>query len=170
MIATHRRIVREAECHQWNGNNTQEIVDFLGKHGMVGSLYRDKYLSVRADGFIVHTMWPGSLVIEGEDHEIRFYSDEKFRTMYRLIVPSRKLPYLPSLTDEELISYMEGIGGLSEAEVVLMERLKDALDRESDSETSVYLTPAELAERQGVLNSATRAMLDNVNINTTKGE
>jgi hypothetical protein len=85
MKATHRRIVRDAECHQWNGDNTQKIVDFLGKHGMVGSLYRDKYLSVRKDGFIVHTMWPGSLVIEGEDHEIRFYSDEKFKTMYQPI-------------------------------------------------------------------------------------
>ena len=85
MKPTHRRITRDAECHQWTGDNTQEIIDFLGKHGMIGSLYREKFLSVRKDGFVVHTMWPGSWVIEGEDHEIRFYSDEKFRTMYQTI-------------------------------------------------------------------------------------
>ena len=168
MNPTHERIPRLAECIQWDGSNTQQVSLFLTAYGLDGELWRE-YLMVRdRDGRIVHTIWRGGWVLEGEDGKIRFYTDYTFKSMYRLV--RSKLAYLPSMTDEELISYLESVDGVSEVESQLVERLKNALDREYDSGGSIYLTAAEREVRQGTLNSMMRTMLDNANINTTKGE
>ena len=133
MNPTHERILRLAECIQWEGSNTQQVNSFLAAHGLDGELWRE-YLLVRGpDRRIVHTIWRGSWALEGEDGKIRFYTDYTFKSMYRLV--RRKLPYLPSMTDEELISCLESTGGVSEVELQLIERLKNALD-EADVNTT----------------------------------
>ena len=83
MNPTHERIPRLAECIQWEGSNTQAVAEFLGRHGMTGTLYRDKFLTVRENGRVIHTMWPDSWALEGEDGKIRFYTDYTFKSIYQ---------------------------------------------------------------------------------------
>jgi hypothetical protein len=108
---------------------------------MTGTLYRDKFLTVRENGRVIHTMWPDSWALEGEDGKIRFYTDYTFKSMYRLV--RRKLPYLPSMTDEELISCLESTGGVSEVESHLLGRLKESIDRADGLEAQAEATRAE---------------------------
>jgi hypothetical protein len=87
------------------------------------------------DRRIVHTIWKDGWVLEGEDGKIRFYTDYTFKSMYRLV--RRKLPYLPSMTVMELISYLESVGGLSEVESHLLGRFKEVVDLIDELEESL---------------------------------
>ena len=141
MSPTCERIPRRAEYIQWDGSNTQQVGLFLMAHELDVELWRE-YLMVRdRDGRIVHTIWGGGWVLEGEDGKIRFYTDYTFKSMYRLV--RRKLPYLPSMTVMELISYLESAGGVSEVESHLLGRLKESIDRADGLEAEVEAIRAE---------------------------
>lgn len=85
MIPTHERIPRHADCLQWDGNNTQAVMDRLAQHGMIGELFRDIHIQVYKDGSYSTTVNVGSWLVEGEDGKLRFYDDETHALMYRPI-------------------------------------------------------------------------------------
>ena len=83
---THERISRKAEAHQWDGANTDHILGFLARNSIIGELYRDnEYILIKQDGCIATSIKHGIWILKGEDGVIRFYSDAKFRLMYRPI-------------------------------------------------------------------------------------
>ena len=82
---THERISRKAVSLQWDGNNTQAVMDRLAQHGMIGELYRDIYIQVYKDGSYSDTLNIGDWLVEGEDGRLRIYDDETHALMYRPI-------------------------------------------------------------------------------------
>ncbi len=79
------RISRKAASLQWTGNNTQDVMDRLTQHGMIGELYRDIYIQVYKDGSYSDTLNIGDWLVEGEDEKLRIYDDETHALMYRPI-------------------------------------------------------------------------------------
>lgn len=83
---THERISRKAEAYQWDGSNTDQVFGLLAQHGMVGELFRDnQYIQVYYEQSYDSTLSQSDWLLVGEDSVLRFYSDEKFRLMYRPI-------------------------------------------------------------------------------------
>ena len=83
---THERIPRRAECLQWDGKNTDEILGFLAKNSIIGELYRgDEYILIKQDGCIATSIRHGIWILKGEDGVIRYYSNSQHKLMYRPI-------------------------------------------------------------------------------------
>lgn len=83
---THERISRKAEAYQWNGENTDQVLDLLARHGMIGELFRDnQYIQVYHEQSYDSTLRKSDWLLVGEDSVLRFYPDEKFRLMYQPI-------------------------------------------------------------------------------------
>ena len=83
---THERIPRRAECLQWDGKNTDEILGFLAKNSIIGELYRgNEYILIKQDGCIATSIRHGIWILKGEDGVIRYYSDSQHKLMYRPI-------------------------------------------------------------------------------------
>ena len=83
---THERISRKAEAYQWNGENTDQVLDLLARHGMIGELFRDnQYIQVYHEQSYDSTLRKSDWLLVGEDSVLRFYPDEKFRLMYQSI-------------------------------------------------------------------------------------
>ena len=80
------RISRKAEAYQWNGENTDQVLYLLARHGMIGELFRDnQYIQVYHEQSYDSTLSKYDWLLVGEDLVLRFYSDEKFKLMYRPI-------------------------------------------------------------------------------------
>ena len=82
---THERIPRRADCLQWNGKNTQEVMARLTQHKMIGELYRDIHIQVYRGGSYDDTLNIGMWLVVGEDGKLRFYTDDQHKLMYRPI-------------------------------------------------------------------------------------
>ena len=83
---THERIPRRADCLQWDGKNTDEILGFLAKNSIIGELYRgNEYILIKQDGCIATSIRHGIWILKGEDGVIRYYSDSQHKLMYRPI-------------------------------------------------------------------------------------
>ena len=85
MTPNCERISRKAERHQWDGNNTPEIMGVLARYSMIGELFRDIHIQVYKDGSYSTTVNIGSWLVIGEDEKLRFYTDEKHKLMYQPI-------------------------------------------------------------------------------------
>lgn len=83
--ATHERIPRRADCLQWDGKNTQEILARLTQHDMIGELYRDIHIQVYRGGSYDDTLNIGMWLVVGEDSKLRLYTDDQHKLMYRPI-------------------------------------------------------------------------------------
>ena len=82
----YERIPRRAECLQWDGKNTDEILGFLAKNSIIGELYRgNEYILIKQDGCIATSIRHGIWILKGEDGVIRYYSDSQHKLMYRPI-------------------------------------------------------------------------------------
>lgn len=101
------RISRKAASLQWDGNNTQAVMDRLAQHGMIGELYRDIYIQVYKDGSYSDTLNIGDWLVEGEDGKLRFYDDETHALMYRPI--SDELERLRAFVREAMNARDNGI-------------------------------------------------------------
>lgn len=83
---THERVSRKAEAYQWDGTNTDQVLGLLARHGMTGELFRNnQYIQVHYEQSYDSTLRKSDWLLVGEDSVLRFYSDEKFRLMYRPI-------------------------------------------------------------------------------------
>lgn len=77
---THRKRPYRATAMQWNGENTQEILDSLPG----ASRYDENHLMLRhAAG--ISTMSRGWWVVRGENSAVKCYSDGVFRIKYEEI-------------------------------------------------------------------------------------
>lgn len=84
---THERIPRRADCLQWDGKNTDQILGFLTKHEMIGEVYREgKYIMIRSEQKYFDTLAQEMWLLEGEDKQLRIYENDTFKLMYRPIV------------------------------------------------------------------------------------
>jgi hypothetical protein len=84
MNPTHERIPRRAECLQWDGENSEAVIELLLRGGLVGGLFREcSYILAREDGRVKCGISRGQWVLMGEDGKIRVYSDDEFKVMYR---------------------------------------------------------------------------------------
>ena len=101
------RISRKAASLQWDGSNTQDVMDRLAQHGMIGELYRDIYIQVYKDGSYSTTVNVGSWLVEGEDWKLRIYDDETHALMYRPI--SDELERLRAFAREAMNASDNGI-------------------------------------------------------------
>lgn len=83
---THERIPRRADCLQWDGKNTDEILGFLAKNLIIGELYcGNEYILIKQDGCIATSIKHGIWILKGEDGVIWYYSDSQHKLMYRPI-------------------------------------------------------------------------------------
>lgn len=82
---THERISRKAVSLQWDGNNTQDVMDRLTQHGMIGELFRDIHIQVYKGGSYDDTINIGMWLVVGEDSKLRIYTDDQHKLMYRPI-------------------------------------------------------------------------------------
>ncbi len=82
---THERIPRRADCLQWNGKNTQEVMARLTQHNMIGELYRDIHMQVYRGGSYDDTLNIGMWLVVRENGELCFYTDDQHKLMYRPI-------------------------------------------------------------------------------------
>ncbi len=85
MIPTHERIPRHADCLQWDGNNTQAVMERLAQHGMIGELFRDIHIQVYKEGSYSDTLNIWDWLVERENGQLCFYDDETHALMYRPI-------------------------------------------------------------------------------------
>lgn len=81
MKYTHIRRARKAECIQWAGENTEEVLEFLGIRGFRGEIFRD-YIQIYDESGYWNTLRNTDWVVERENGEIRFYNNETMELMY----------------------------------------------------------------------------------------
>lgn len=81
MNPTHVRRARKAECVQWSGDNTEEVLKFLGIRGFRGEIFRD-YIQIYQGRDYRNTLRNTDWVVERENGEIRFYNNETMELMY----------------------------------------------------------------------------------------
>lgn len=83
---THQKHPYRATAIQWNGQNTQELLDSLPG----ASLYGKNHLMLRhAAG--ISTLSLGWWIVKGENSAVKCYSDEVFRIKYEAL--SDEVPY-----------------------------------------------------------------------------
>lgn len=81
MNPTHVRRARKAKCVQWSGDNTEEVLEFLGIRGFRGEIFRD-YIQIYQGRDYRNTLRNTDWVVERENGEIVFYNNETMDLMY----------------------------------------------------------------------------------------
>jgi hypothetical protein len=85
---THRKRLYHADCYQWNGSNTQCIIDLLQKAGCSAEPFRYQLMlrwSEKWHSPSIDTMSIGDWVREGENGALKVYSSEKLESRYEAL-------------------------------------------------------------------------------------
>ena len=82
MLFNFQKHPYRADCIQWTGINTQEILDKLAKVEVLrAEVFRKDFILIRFDE-CVHTLRHGDWIITGEDGVVRYYTNAKFLANY----------------------------------------------------------------------------------------
>lgn len=81
MEYTHQKRPYRAYALQWDGNNTDEVIEMLASIGALGTVYGAEHLMVRYD-CMIDTLVIGSWVVRGENNDVKCYSNEEFNVKY----------------------------------------------------------------------------------------
>ena len=80
MNYTHQKRPYRAQCWQWNGTNTQEIVQLFHD----AKIHDENHIMVR-HGNRISTLVIGSWIVRGENGQIKCYNNNEFNIKYEAL-------------------------------------------------------------------------------------
>ena len=75
------RRARKAECLQWTGENTEEVLYFLVRNWFRGELFKE-YIQIYKDNSYCNTLRKTDWIVKQENGEIKFWNDETMKSKY----------------------------------------------------------------------------------------